>query len=407
MTPQEFTGERFIPGQGGVQLAYEHLHRYLFALRWATGKDVLDVASGSGYGAALLAGVAHRVWAIDIDGPTVALARQASRAANIDFINADGSCLPFPAATMDMAVAFEVIEHVSDQEGMIRELARVLKPGGLALISTPNRATYSDARQYVNPFHLREFYREEFVELLRSGFASVLLLEQQVRAGSLISGDSSPARSGEILTGPIPGERHLATEPMYFLACCGDGPPEQTPFDSAYLDPADSLFREWIRRLMDSGVEIERLNEEIRRLGQWGQDLEAQVMGKGETLRQVLSEVEKRDHTIGQLQELMNAEVKARDETIRSFQADFEHEVGMRDRHIRDLQAGLKREVSQRDEALLKLQEEFGERTRWALSLQEDARIRDERIRSASEHLGRIRRALLYRVLCRLGFLPE
>ncbi len=407
MTDQEFTGERFVPGQGGVQLAYEHLHRYLFSLRLACGRRVLDVASGSGYGAGILAKVARHVWAVDIDGPTVALARRTVRDENVCFINADGGRLPLRDGTVDMIVAFEVIEHVLDQQGMIRELARVLVPGGLALISTPNKAVYSDARKYVNPFHLREFYRDEFVDLLHAGFAFVRLLHQQVRAGSLISSDGASARTGEILTGPLPGREGSETAPMYFVACCGNRAEERPPEDSAYFDPADSMFREWKLREIEAATEIERLNQEVARLGRWGQDLDGQLSQKSAELTN--------------LQERAGFEVKSRDETIRRLQAELDMEVTRRDQIIGDLQRRLAREVTQREEQVRKLQEEFEERTKWALSLQDDVRTRDERLlrtnaaldaaekslKEVSERFARLRRAFLCRVLCRLGMLPK
>ncbi len=378
MSEQKFTGERFIPGHGGVQLAYEHVHRYLFALSLAAGKQVLDVASGSGYGSGLLAKVAERVWAIDVDGPAVRSARDSVRDANVSFVNADGSRLPFPAGVMDLVLAFEVIEHVPDQQEMVREIARVLRPGGTALISTPDKAEYSDARNYVNPFHLRELYREEFLELLRPAFASVRLLQQQVRAGSLISDDGNSAHTGTILSEPLPGEEHAGKRPMYLLACCScrpmDGPP-----NSAYFDLADSLFRE-------STAEFERLNQEIRRLGEWAQELDELVTDK--------------DQSIRKLQENMTLELNSRDETVRGLQAELRSEVGRRDRLIKDLQEKLNAEVSQRDEEIRRLSEDFEERTKWALSLEEN-------VRSREENLQRIREALLYRLFRRLRLLPE
>ena len=50
----EFTGERYVPSQEG-QIKYEHLHRYVLALNWVKGRSVLDMASGEGYGSAILA----------------------------------------------------------------------------------------------------------------------------------------------------------------------------------------------------------------------------------------------------------------------------------------------------------------------------------------------------------------
>ena len=81
-----FTGERYMPGEGGAQIAYEHMHRYIFALRWAEGKQVLDLACGNGYGAALLARQARHVWAIDLDEETLVSAGRDWYRENITFI---------------------------------------------------------------------------------------------------------------------------------------------------------------------------------------------------------------------------------------------------------------------------------------------------------------------------------
>jgi SAM-dependent methyltransferase len=422
MSSQEFTGERFIPGKGGVQLAYEHLHRYFFALRWARGKRVLDVASGSGYGAALLAGVAGRVWALDIDGAAVARARSTCTADNLCFVHADAGHLPFAAASLDLAVAFEVIEHLSDQEGLVRELARVLKAGGIALVSTPDKAIYSDARQYVNPFHVREFYRDEFRALLQTQFAIVRLMGQQVRAGSLISAEPAAEGPSEVHSRPLPDAGRAESAPMYWLAICSQQTPRAPIGPSAYLDPADSLIYEWTDRLKSAGAEIERLNEEVRELGRWGKDLEGQIVQRDETLKRVLAEVEKRineeigarDRTIQSLHEEIEAEVGSRDQVIAGLQGEIAAEVGSRDQVIAGLQGEIAAEVGSRDRTIQGLQEEFETRTKWALSLLEDVRVRDERLvqtntalSAAAEHLARIRHAFLYRILCRLGILPK
>ncbi len=65
-TSIEFSGELYVPTETG-QIKYEHLHRYALALEFAAGKSVLDIASGEGYGAALLAKVAQCVTGVDID----------------------------------------------------------------------------------------------------------------------------------------------------------------------------------------------------------------------------------------------------------------------------------------------------------------------------------------------------
>ena len=68
--PEPFTGERLTTAVGG-QVQIEHYHRYLFARALVAGLDVLDVASGEGYGSALLAQVARSVVGVEHSGPTV------------------------------------------------------------------------------------------------------------------------------------------------------------------------------------------------------------------------------------------------------------------------------------------------------------------------------------------------
>src|SRR5579872_3340094 len=75
--PEPFTGERLTTAIGG-QVQIEHYHRYLFARSLVTGLDVLDVASGEGYGSALLAQVARTVVGVEYSEPSV-------RAASVNF----------------------------------------------------------------------------------------------------------------------------------------------------------------------------------------------------------------------------------------------------------------------------------------------------------------------------------
>src|SRR5689334_13339092 len=89
-----FTGERFLPQCSG-EIAYEHWHRYAFAQSFAIGKAVLDVASGEGYGAALLSAVAAHVHGVDIDRGAVSHAsRKYAACANLRFVQASCTALP-------------------------------------------------------------------------------------------------------------------------------------------------------------------------------------------------------------------------------------------------------------------------------------------------------------------------
>ncbi len=83
--------------------------------------------------------------------------------------------LPLPDASVDVVVNFQVIEHLWDQTQFVIECARVLRPSGLLMMSTPNRITFSPGRDTpINPFHTRELNAAELTELLvDGGFAEV------------------------------------------------------------------------------------------------------------------------------------------------------------------------------------------------------------------------------------------
>jgi SAM-dependent methyltransferase len=192
----EWTGERLVPWARDAQVAYEHFHRYLWAQPLVADRRVLDLASGEGFGSALLADTARSVTGIDIDERTIEHSRQSYVAPNLDFRVASATDLSGVAdGAFDAVVAFEMIEHVADQEVVLAEVARVLAPGGLLIISTPERQAYSADRDYVNPFHARELTQAEFAALLRSRFSSIALFAQRAVAGSRIEA-LEPARSG-------------------------------------------------------------------------------------------------------------------------------------------------------------------------------------------------------------------
>ena len=65
----EWTGERFVPGNGGAAISYEHVHRYQLAQTIAAGKRVVDLASGKGCGSALLSQLAASAVGVEIDPP--------------------------------------------------------------------------------------------------------------------------------------------------------------------------------------------------------------------------------------------------------------------------------------------------------------------------------------------------
>ena len=218
--PLTFTGERFLPGCAG-EIAYEHWHRYAFARRFAGDRRVLDVACGEGYGTALLGSVAKSVVGIDVDIKTIEHARATyGETARMRFVAASCAGLPLPSASVDLIVSFETIEHVSqtEQRQMLSEFARVLTREGALVISSPNKRLYSEARDYVNPFHVHELYREELAKLLSVNFPAQHWLHQRLTYWSGIwSEDEESMRAEAWLGGDAQIARYPTPDAMYFI----------------------------------------------------------------------------------------------------------------------------------------------------------------------------------------------
>ena len=184
--PEPFTGERLTASVHG-QVEIEHYHRYLFSRGFCRERDVLDVASGEGYGAAQLAQVARHVVGIEYAGTTARNAAANFPRPNLFFVQGDARSLPLSEASFDVVTSFETIEHFDRQEDFVAEVRRVLRPEGCFIVSTPDREIYSPPDAPPNPFHVHEFDRQEFLDLLHRHFRYVSLVRQRpLLASSLV-----------------------------------------------------------------------------------------------------------------------------------------------------------------------------------------------------------------------------
>ncbi|MEQ5841382.1 glycoside hydrolase family 99-like domain-containing protein [Paraburkholderia acidicola] len=234
-------GERYIPGMS-TEIELEHMHRYVVARKLAVGLRVLDIACGEGYGSYALSRLATSVVGVDISEEAVqhAQTEYQHRAPNLEFKVGSAADIPLADASVDLVVSFETIEHHDQHEAMIREIKRVLKPGGVVVISSPNKYEYSDVTGYANPWHVRELYLDEFESLLHAQFANVALYGQRVVTGSILA----PLEDAPSHLRTLPEQDKPATEeqagvarPLYFVAVATDGVPPV--LDSSIYEAAD------------------------------------------------------------------------------------------------------------------------------------------------------------------------
>ncbi|HEY0483423.1 MAG TPA: class I SAM-dependent methyltransferase [Kofleriaceae bacterium] len=97
--------------------------------RYATGKTVLEVGCGTGLILHRTGRFARQAIGVDLSGGMLAKARQRG----LEVVQASATALPIATASVDVAYSFKVLAHIPDIEGALREMARVVRPGGWVL----------------------------------------------------------------------------------------------------------------------------------------------------------------------------------------------------------------------------------------------------------------------------------
>ncbi len=167
MTPA-VTGERVVTSWGGFNPTWQrHVATYRLCAELLPGGRVLDAGCGVGHSFAALA--PRETVGVDIDRRS--LAGQA-RETHV----ADMRALPFAAAAFDSVLSVQAIEHVPDPATVLREFARVLRPGGVAVLVTPNRLTFARPDEVIDPYHYFELDPAQLRRLCEASFEQVELL---------------------------------------------------------------------------------------------------------------------------------------------------------------------------------------------------------------------------------------
>ena len=176
--PLELTGERTLPDVPAENYWYRrHLVVYEWIAARVSGGAVLDMACGEGYGSAVLAREASRVVGVDGNPEAHEHARLRYTGPNVSFEWGAVDTWGEPA-TYDAVVFLQTFEHVIDPPAVLAHFRRILKPGGIAYVSTPNvlKLAPPGHAKSDNPWHLREYQAREFTDLCLGTFEHVEVL---------------------------------------------------------------------------------------------------------------------------------------------------------------------------------------------------------------------------------------
>jgi 2-polyprenyl-3-methyl-5-hydroxy-6-metoxy-1,4-benzoquinol methylase len=272
--PLEFTGERFTP-ECEREIWYEHFHRYVLAAQWCADKRTLDAACGEGYGSSLLAKSAASVEAVDISDLAIVHAQNRyGTLRGLSFRKADCTDLPFDDDEFDRVVSFETLEHLAEHERLLSEFRRVLKPDGCLILSSPDKAVYSDELNTVNEHHVKELYREEFEALIARHFPASHILGQKLMFNSAIwsLNGIDQVTIDQFSKDKVGRPATVTHPPVYLIALCAADSASLPGIDQRlwlFDDREESVYQHYygeIKRNMAAGGIIAGLEKEIEAL---------------------------------------------------------------------------------------------------------------------------------------------
>lgn len=269
----EFTGERFLP-DCSREIWYEHYHRYAMIRPLVAGKKVLDAACGEGYGSHLLSQSAQSVVGVDLSEPTIAHAKSTYQKENLSFIQADILQMEMlPDHSFEVVVSFETLEHLAEHQQLLKELKRVLTDDGLLIISTPDKAEYSDKTGHQNPFHLKELYQDEFYALLSAEFSHQEWLGQKLFFQSTIWRLNQPLNHLQFEVAKKDGkfdDSLMSFKPMYFIVLAANRAIDEQLRDyCGFTDQEQSVYQHYEQMIQGFMFEAQQNIELKKQQQRW------------------------------------------------------------------------------------------------------------------------------------------
>ncbi len=254
-------------------------------------------------------------------------------------IVSDATRIPLEDASADVVTSFETIEHFQDHEKFLSEIARILRPGGVLIISSPNRTVYTEQNQHKNPFHVRELDREQFRTALTAHFPNMVVFDQRPVCGSaLIAEHGLTALAGfESRDGVAYTQVQGVPSVHYFVAVASTAP--LPPIDSSLL--CNDRYILQLQESIDS--EAERANA--------GAEALLELQDKLTESQANLAEVERRAMPLAALLDERTAQLTDAGLTI----ATFERSTTEAERRAGGLAATLDERTMQLTEAEIRI----------------------------------------------------
>jgi len=307
--------ERFIPDSPDSEfLAQEHISRYSFAAKFVANKQVLDVGCGSGYGSDILASTgAAKVIGVDISEEAISYCQKYYKQSNLKFEQGDCTSLKFKEKSFDVIVAFELIEHIENEQKFLNETKRLLKKNGILILSTPNKETYGLDHplggKQKNPFHVKEYTEKELLSTLNKFFTNTTLLYQFYPSTMAILDGKLGKKIEEL---PVKGSFEKISDTNYFIVLCSNEKIDSyTNF--VYLFNHETLpqanykeFKKWVKSLSeqnkDKESELSSLNSSLKDKESELSSLNSSLKDKESELSSLNSSLKDKESEITQLQ---------------------------------------------------------------------------------------------------------